>query len=269
MFLKPGAHHFHINLFIAQLAMAESLTQFTTEQTDPLVFLNLGYPLTVEIEGKEWPTSEHYYLAMKFPEEEQQEKIRTARLEDARLMAYHSIQGLLDEDAVDSVLMKTLRAKFQQYPNLSRNLREIRNHVIEFKDKDPFLGNGDGTGKFGQNKLGILLAFMRREINENPSKYLEEGSDSESDCEMESLSQHVPPTSDLLLSTPPLQQDTFPPPNPPMEGYMGSLFDHPIGMGFHNLPPLPENYFKPQTTAGILSDLPPFSNNRIKHTSIL
>ena len=246
--------------------MAESRTQFTTEQTDPLVYLNLGFPLTVEIEGKEWPTSEHFYLAKKFPEEEQQEKIRTARLEDARLMAYHSTQGLLDENAIDSVLMKALRAKFQQYPNLARNLRGIRDHVIEFKDKDPFLGNGNGTGKFGQNKLGILLAFMRTEINSNPNTYLEESSDS--DCEMESPSHYVPSTSDLLLSTPPLSQ----PPSLPMEGYMGSLFEgpnHPEDLGFSNLPPLPENYYKPLTTAGILSELLPFSNARIKHTSIL
>ena len=251
--------------------MAESRTQFTTEQTDPLVYLNLSFPLTVEIEGKEWPTSEHYYLAMKFPDEEQQEKIRTARLEDARLMAFHSTQGLLDENVIDCVLMKALRAKFQQYPNLARNLRTIRDHVIEFKDKDPFLGNGEGTLKCGQNKLGILLAFMRTEIKHNPNKYLEESSGSESD-ETESPTHRVPPTSDLLLSSPPLDQEPYPPPSFQSEGYMGSLFEepkYPMGLGFNNLPPLPENYFKQQTTAGILSVLPPFSNDRIKHTSIL
>ena len=218
--------------------MAESRTQFTTEQTDPLVYLNLSFPLTVEIEGKEWPTSEHYYLAMKFPDEEQQEKIRTARLEDARLMAFHSTQGLLDENAIDSVLMKALRAKFQQYPNLARNLRTIRDHLIKFKDKDPFLGNREGTMKCGQNKLGNLLAFMRTEIKNNPNKYLEESSGSESD-ERESPTHRVPP---LQTSSSPLLLSIRSPTRPPSfqsEGYMGSLFEepqYPMGLGFNNLP---------------------------------
>ncbi|KAI6660337.1 hypothetical protein LOD99_13925 [Oopsacas minuta] len=244
--------------------MATSRTQFTTEQDDPLVFLNLGFPLTVEIEDKEWPTIEHYYLAMKFPEEEQQDKIRTARLEDARLMAFHASPGALSEVEIDEVLLRALRAKFSQYPNLAKSLGSIRDHVIVLKDKDPYLGNGNGTGKCGQNKLGILLAFMRKEINDNASKYLEEVSDSSSESDTEPCLPQSGPLNSVTFQSPPtlLRQDH------PSEGYMGSREENQF-IGFnHQLPPLPE-YYKTHTTTDVLSGMPPFSHARIKHTSIL
>eukprot|EP00800_Vazella_pourtalesii_P017701 TRINITY_DN550_c1_g1_i1.p1 TRINITY_DN550_c1_g1~~TRINITY_DN550_c1_g1_i1.p1 ORF type:complete len:243 (-),score=47.14 TRINITY_DN550_c1_g1_i1:397-1125(-) len=242
--------------------MATSRTQFTTDQHDNLVFLNIGFPLTVEIEGKEWPTVEHYYLAMKFNEEEQQEKIRTSRLEDARLMACHATPGF-EEVEVDSILMKGLRAKFSQYQNLAKSLASIKDHVIELKDKDPYLGNGEGTGKCGQNKLGILLAFMRKEINENPDKYFEDsessGSESESPRHATGPNYHYPAGhSSVTFQSPPTLLI-------PMEG---SQEDHFIGFNQQTMPPL-ENYYKPNATADFHSGLPSIVNSRIKHTSIL
>ena len=240
-----------------------SRTQFTTDQHDNLVFLNIGFPLTVQIEGKEWPTIEHYFLAMKFNEEEQQEKIRTARLEDARLMACHATPGA-DETEVDSILIKGLRAKFSQYPNLAKSLASIKDHVIELKDKDPYLGNGESTGKCGQNKLGILLAFMRKEINENPERYFEESESSGS--ESESPQHETGP--DYKYPTGHINSVTFQSPPTLLVPMEGSKQDTYIGFNQQIMPPL-ENYYKPNATAGIHSGLPPFGNTSIKHTSIL
>ena len=244
--------------------MATSRTQFTTDQHDNLVFLNIGFPLTVEIEGKEWPTVEHYYLAMRFNEEEQQDKIRTSRLEDSRMMACHASPGL-DEVEVDSILIKGLRAKFSQYPNLAKSLASIKDHVIELKDKDPYLGNGEGTGKFGQNKLGILLAFMRKEINENPDKYFE---DSDSSSGSESDSPQHETGANYHHPTGHVNSVTFQSPPTLLVPMEGSKEDRFIGFTQQPMPPL-ENYYNPSATAAIHSGLPAFVNTRIKHTSIL
>lgn len=225
-----------------------SVTKFTTEAHHPLVFLNLGFPLTVTIDGQEWPTVEHYFLAMKFPEEEQHEKIRQATLEEARLMAFHSSPCGVNDAEIDKTLMKSLRAKFQQYPNLAKKLASIRDHVIELKDRDPFLGNGEGTGKCGQNKLGILLAAIRAEIRNHPDRYFTDESQSDSGSDTECTEEPQPPSLFPQMPLLPLHTSSLPEESGPFlqfkEGRMPMLpTPRDLGLDF---PPMPDYQIRVQ-----------------------
>ena len=122
---------------------------------------------SVDLDGKTWPTSEHYYQAMKFPsDEEVQERVRNCKAPGlaADMGRDRSLPMRKDWDEVkDDVMRTVIRAKFTQREDLKELLQSTESeHIIEDSPIDFYWGCGsDGTG---QNMLGRVLMEIRDEL---------------------------------------------------------------------------------------------------------
>ena len=128
---------------------------------------------SVFIDGLIWPTTEHYYQAQKFVMNEQQEIIRCAASPMLAKSLASDLQNKIEKtdwhSARDGVMLKALRAKFSQHPDLAIKLLSTNNrNLIERSNNDRYWGDpGDGSG---QNKLGQLLMQVRSEIRLSEDK---------------------------------------------------------------------------------------------------
>lgn len=123
---------------------------------------------TVELKGKKWPTSEHYYQAMKFLDEEVQEHVRLCKSPGgAAAMGRDKTLPIREDwdEARDQVMKDVIYAKFTQHEDLKELLLSTGSeHIIEDSPIDFYWGCGhDGTGK---NMLGRILMLVRDELNE-------------------------------------------------------------------------------------------------------
>ena len=133
------------------------------------------YPCNVFIDGKIWPTTEHYFQAQKFVGTPYVEKIR--RLPTPRDAFQLSRVPLVsrwrrsDWDSVkDDIMLKALRVKFSDNKLLRDRLRGTGDkELVEHTSNDSYWGDG-GNG-LGQNKLGKLLMQVRRELKEKYGPY--------------------------------------------------------------------------------------------------
>lgn len=122
----------------------------------------------VFIDKRIWSTTEHYYQAQKFHDDEHQEQIRCAAspmLAKSKASELAKKIGRADWSGVkDNIMLTALRAKFSQHPDLASKLLSLGNReLVERTDNDPYWGDpGDGSG---QNRLGELLMQVRSEIS--------------------------------------------------------------------------------------------------------
>ena len=135
---------------------------------DPYYEFTNFYPCHVLIDGKTWPSTEHYFQAQKFVGTPYVEAIRhfpTAR-EAFQLsrtpQASRWCRGDW-EQVKEDIMLKALRCKFGGIPELKKKLLETGNkRLIEHTHNDSYWGDGgDGSGK---NKLGKLLERVRSEL---------------------------------------------------------------------------------------------------------
>lgn len=130
---------------------------------------------SVYIDGIIWPTTEHYYQAQKFKSKEHQELIRsTPSPLLAKKQAYQILKQYARTDWItvrEFIMLKALRAKFSQHPDLAKKLLSSANRkLIELTNSDKFWGDpGDGSG---QNRLGELLMQVREELSNHKDKNL-------------------------------------------------------------------------------------------------
>lgn len=130
-------------------------------------FSNFGlFPITVD--GKRWPTSEHYYQAHKYDIEELQERVRLAKSPylAAKIGRDPKIPKRTDWlEVKDGIMWKALLAKFTEYDSLRELILSTGDSVIfEHTKNDCYWGDcGDRTG---QNKLGKQLMMIRTMIIE-------------------------------------------------------------------------------------------------------
>lgn len=122
------------------------------------------YPIRVK--GKTWPTSEHYFQAMKFIDPVQQQKIRqaTTPMEAARMGRDRKQKLRRDWESVkDQVMYEAVQAKFVQHPELAERLLATQHaKIVEHTEQDSYWGDGgDGSGK---NKLGQILMRVRTQL---------------------------------------------------------------------------------------------------------
>ncbi|MGG6270418.1 NADAR family protein [Leptolyngbya sp. AN03gr2] len=118
---------------------------------------------SIDINGKTWATSEHYFQAQKFPGTSHEEEIRQAKSprEAADMGRDRSRPLRPDWEAVkDDVMREALYAKFTQHPDLKEKLLATGNTVlVEHTRNDSYWGDGgDGSGR---NMLGKLLMELR------------------------------------------------------------------------------------------------------------
>jgi ribA/ribD-fused uncharacterized protein len=115
------------------------------------------------LDGKEWPTVEHYFQAQKFSSSpEYQEKIRAAS-EPTRAKALGASREFPirnDWDTYrDEVMRKAVKAKFEQNPNLNTLLSSTTPRPLIENTNDAYWGQG--RNKKGKNRLGTLLMELR------------------------------------------------------------------------------------------------------------
>jgi ribA/ribD-fused uncharacterized protein len=124
------------------------------------------------LEGKMWPTVEHYFQAQKFPANpDLQERICSAnsalsakRFGQTKTFAFRS-----DWDVIkDTVMYTGIKAKFQQNPVLSTLLAGTGTAwLIEKAPRDSYWGSGpNGCGK---NKTGHIIMRVRAELASQPN----------------------------------------------------------------------------------------------------
>lgn len=120
----------------------------------------------IELDGKIWPTSEHFFQAQKFAGTEHEEAVRLAAspMIAARMGRERSRPFRRDWEHVrDDVMRRAVRAKFTQHPSLRALLLSTGSaQLIEHTRNDDYWADGgDGSGK---NMLGVILMEIREEL---------------------------------------------------------------------------------------------------------
>ncbi len=120
-------------------------------------------PYPVKLNGKLWPTSEHYFQAQKFEDKNYQEKIRkcSSPMKAAELGRSRKVKIKRNWDQIkDNVMYNVVLAKFTQHKELMHLLIQTEDAVlIEHTENDSYWGDGgDGSGK---NRLGKILMKVR------------------------------------------------------------------------------------------------------------
>ncbi len=126
-------------------------------------FLSNFAPYPIEVDGKVWPTSEHYFQAQKFAGTPHEQRIRlakspmiAARLGRSRAQAFRSDWERVKDDAMRTAVL----AKFTQHPEIRAQLLATGDEeLVEATTRDLYWGCGSsGTGK---NMLGKILMEVR------------------------------------------------------------------------------------------------------------
>jgi len=123
-----------------------------------------GFP--IELDGRIWPTSEHYFQAQKSAEREHQEAIRkTASPMIAARMGRDRKKPLRKdwESVKVDVMRRAVLAKFSQHAELREELLATGDaKIVEHTERDDYWGDGgDGSGK---NMLGRILMEVREAL---------------------------------------------------------------------------------------------------------
>jgi ribA/ribD-fused uncharacterized protein len=124
-----------------------------------------GSPFTLN--GKTYPTVEHFFQCKKFPGDPVlQEKIRLAKTpvgakRAGRTKSEHFRPDW--EEVKETVMLEGLKAKFGQNPQLANLLRSTGTAMlIEKMPRDSYWGSGPNG--CGRNRMGRLLEQVRREL---------------------------------------------------------------------------------------------------------
>jgi N-glycosidase YbiA len=126
-------------------------------------------PYPIEVDGKAWPTSEHYFQAQKFVGTEYEEAMRLepSPMVVARMGRDRKKPLRPDWETVkDEVMKRAVLMKFTQHGELREQLLgtgEAR--IVEHTENDSYWGDGgDGSGK---NRLGQILMRVRELLRQS------------------------------------------------------------------------------------------------------
>jgi ribA/ribD-fused uncharacterized protein len=120
----------------------------------------------IRLKTRIWPTSEHYFQAMKFADASYREQIRSAATPMLSAKLGRSRKQTLRPDwesVKDSVMFDAVLAKFSQHDNLRALLLSTGSaKLVEHTTNDSYWGDGgDGSGK---NRLGQILMQVRAQL---------------------------------------------------------------------------------------------------------
>jgi ribA/ribD-fused uncharacterized protein len=123
-------------------------------------------PHRITLKGKTWPTSEHYFQAMKFVGTPDEEEVRQAKSPMVAARMGRSRKRPLRKDwesIKDTIMYEAVLAKFSQHADLRETLLGTGEaKIVEHTGNDAYWGDGgDGSGK---NKLGQILMKVRGEL---------------------------------------------------------------------------------------------------------
>ncbi|MBS0196796.1 MAG: NADAR family protein [Planctomycetes bacterium] len=128
------------------------------------------YP--IEIDGRIWPTNEHYYQAQKFTDPQYAQEIFAARSATKAARLGQRRPDLVRPDWAtlkEIVMLRALRAKFSQHAELALRLTATGHaRLVEHTHLDSYWADGgDGSGL---NRLGALLEQVREELRAAPTQ---------------------------------------------------------------------------------------------------
>lgn len=142
----------------------EEMILFYSHERGPYKELSNFYPSEIAIDGKNYPTVEHYYQACKATDKKDHEKIRKAETPDeTKKMAReiklpHEWHSKIKFD----VMFNGVYAKFTQNEDLKELLLSTGDKILhEYAPYDMEFGWGNGKGK---DKLGKILMEVREKI---------------------------------------------------------------------------------------------------------
>lgn len=121
------------------------------------------YRATIEIDGKVYPTTEHYFQASKTLLIDEHEMIRNLLTPgEAKFAGAHVTLRPGWEEIKEGIMLEGLRAKFTQYSDLKKKLLSTGNaNLHEDSPWDKYWGYVKGKG---QDRLGKLLMQVREEL---------------------------------------------------------------------------------------------------------
>jgi len=130
---------------------------------DPYGAFSNFAPYPIQLKGKIWPTTEHYFQAQKFAGTEHEEEIRKARspMIAARMGRSRDRPLRADWESVkDTIMFDAVLAKFTQHASLRSQLLGTGDAgLIEHTTNDCYWADGgDGSGR---NRLGEILVEVR------------------------------------------------------------------------------------------------------------
>jgi ribA/ribD-fused uncharacterized protein len=128
-----------------------------------------AYP--IQLDGKRWPTSEHYFQAQKFEDPPHQENIRQTKspMIAARMGRDRKKKLRPDWESVKVAIMRrAVSAKFTQHEDIRAILLSTaKAKIVEHTENDDYWGDGgDGSGK---NMLGRILMEIRENLQGDSS----------------------------------------------------------------------------------------------------
>ncbi|MCE2029567.1 NADAR family protein [Sessilibacter corallicola] len=141
------------------------IIKFYSVEDDYGVFSNFSrHP--IKLKGKVWPTTEHYFQAMKFESLKDQKEIQNAKtpMEAARKGRDRKRQLRKNWESMKiNVMRAAVYAKFTQNEDLKNILLSTGNSkLVEHTENDDYWGDGgDGRGK---NMLGHILMEVRSKL---------------------------------------------------------------------------------------------------------
>jgi len=125
-----------------------------------------------ELEGKEWPSVEHYFQAMKFEDESFQEKIRqAANPKQARRLGRSRLKKIRkDWKKLKPVYMtRAVYTKCRTYPNIGEALLQTdKQRLVENSQYDYYWGCG--RDRRGENQYGKVLMNVRNKLKEEQAE---------------------------------------------------------------------------------------------------
>jgi ribA/ribD-fused uncharacterized protein len=123
-------------------------------------------PHPIQLDGKRWPTSEHYFQAQKFQDPAAQAKVRAASSPMLAAQLGRDRKQKLRRDwesAKDDVMRRAVSAKFTQHADLRALLLATGDAtLVEHTTNDSYWGDG-GDGR-GRNMLGRILMEVRSRL---------------------------------------------------------------------------------------------------------
>jgi ribA/ribD-fused uncharacterized protein len=126
----------------------------------------------IRLDGKTWPTSEHYFQAQKFVGTPREDEIRRAKspMVAARMGRSRDFKLRRDWESVKDAV----RAKFTQHADLRAVLLGTGEaKIVEHTENDSYSYWGDGGDGSGKNRLGQILMRVREELRGGSGKPME------------------------------------------------------------------------------------------------
>lgn len=145
--------------------------RFYSNIRDYIEFSNT-YMVQISIDGKLYPSVEHYFQASKFITEAGRRNVMSAPTGKIAATNGKSRKYPIREDwnrVREEVMMTGLRAKFTQHVELNRLLLSTDGAtLIEASPYDSYWGIG--RYNTGRNRLGVLLMQLRDELKEEANR---------------------------------------------------------------------------------------------------